>query len=363
MSSTAGTDDYTQFKAWMAEFQLGPGDDMLRQRWAAIAKLVKELTVDDLETLVRLALKWRQPPATASVDRIVAHFAEDSTFSAAGSTRELQVLAAVGLARVASTQGHKHAPTAALMIATGLFGGPRKVDLPLDLAVLGEAALNALSTGVGRRPTLAAPRGIARFNFDAASTAVGQQNWAQVAVDLKASGAAADAAVSLLATQFFAVTRVFEQTLRQQDEELQMLWWLLGGRSELLDMPFDSMSGDGQALVLGAELAAHTVLPPGPPSVATLLGRAGLKSRGKVEVAKAISACDHRWLSTLVDGEALSPVIFPMHFGIQRQLETGTGNDWVANWAAVTGLKADWALPPVALGKFFYRECLLLQAV
>jgi hypothetical protein len=49
----------------------------------------------------------------------------------------------------------------------------------------------------------------------------------------------------------------------------------------------------------------------------------------------------------------------PLHFGVKRQLETGSGDAWIAGWAAAVGVPESFSLSPLDLGVLFYRESLL----
>jgi len=362
MNGLANGGEYSEFKGWMAEFHFGADDELLKQQWTALGTLSKQLDSDDLETLARLALKSKQTPADADTQKITEKFKAEPSFGAISHARELQVFSAAALIRLARTPDNKLSANAALTLCTSLVAGARKVSLPMDLPGISTAAIDTLSSGVGRRPVMPVLLKVPRISFETGAKALETNVWAEANKGIAASGTAADAAVQQLANQFFNVSRYFEKVVRQQDEELQMLWWLLGGRSEDFDVTFDAVTGEKQALVLAKELASHTVLPPGPQSVTALLSRAGLKTKGKMEVAKAISGCETAWLESLVDSDPISPVTLPIHFGIQRKLEVGSSTSWIANWAAVTGLKEDLSLAPLSLGELFYRERLLRQA-
>lgn len=362
MNTSAVDARYALFRNWMSEFQITTNNEHVAQRWSALQKLSKDVKYDDIETLVRLALKTRQPPAAPDVAKITAFFQDDPSFSTAGNARELEVLSAVALLEIANSVATELASRAALSVFTSLAGGARNANLPFSLLDHATAAIDALSCGAGRRPVPPAVKASARVSLEAGAKAIASNDWANASTGLNTSGAEINTAIQQLSRQLINVTNSFARTLRQQDEELQMLWWLTGGRSEDLDVPFDSVKGDKQALILAKELADHTTVLPGPASIPALLSKAGLNSQGKVAVVDAIAACEQSWLTRLIDNIEPSPIVHPIHFGITRQLEVGQGMDWVANWAGVTCLKPDLELPPVALGTLFYRERLLLKA-
>ena len=147
-----------------------------------------------------------------------------------------------------------------------------------------------------------------------------------------------------------------ENFIAIQDEELQLLWWLFGGRSETLDRPFAEVPADAQPIVLAAEVAKATQFMPGPASAKPILSRAGLKERKKTAVVVAVNACERDFLGKLVKDVEPSPVTRPLHFAIHRKLEVGDDTSWPAAWSAITGIDADLAVAGVELGNLFYRE-------
>ncbi len=352
-----------QFKSWMGEFHFDDGGERQEQRWSALQKLAAEADEKDIETLLALTLNARNGASPESTAKILSPFqATDPEFTVAQNAREIQVLSAASLTHIAMSRGRELSAIAALSLSTGLVGGARKPILPLDLHALTDKALSALSHGVGRRPDVPLVKVVPKISFEAqAAKITAQPDWNVTAQALSACGTLSDAGLQNLVNQCATITRAVITTLRQQDEELQMLWWLLGGRSDDLDIAFDAIAAEVQPLVLGKELAVHTTLLPGPRSIRALLQKAGLKTRGKVSLEAAINACKPEWLAPLGTTSQISSVAHPIHFAIARQVETGPSPDWAANWAAVTGIPRDISLPPLILAEQFYRERLLLQ--
>jgi hypothetical protein len=140
-----------------------------------------------------------------------------------------------------------------------------------------------------------------------------------------------------------------------------LLWWLFGGHSKKLDRPFAEVPADAQPIVWAAEVAEATQFQPGPASVKPILSRAGLKERKKTAVVAAINACESDFLANLVKDGKPSPVTRPLHFAIHRKLEVGDDTSWAANWSAVTGIDAEFAVADIELGNLFYRERLGLK--
>lgn len=363
MANTSTPAMHPDFPRWHEATALGSDPERREARWAGVSAVVEDQGSMNIEALVRLAFKTRQPAASAPLAKIREAFkAVDPGFDMKGNDRELQVLAGAALSQMMSLGG-KAGAKAALAVTTAALAGARKPDLPLDLAILAESAIDEIAEGNRTRPKLEshATKEAPKFDFEKAAAKVREKpNWDGV---VEAFGLAADAtrgAITAMARRQANAVNALDDFIRMQDEELQMLWWLVGQRSEDFDCAFDAISADARALVFGKELADHTELSPGPSSIKGLLSRAGLKDRRKIAVSAAINAADPSWLQDLVPDVEPSPVSTPIHYGIKRQLETGAGDAWIAGWAAAVGVPASFALSPLALGLLFYRERLLL---
>jgi hypothetical protein len=200
-----------------------------------------------------------------------------------------------------------------------------------------------------------------KVDFSKAAAKVRAQNdWNGVAEAFTLAGEELRASLGSLSQRHVRAIDDVDNFIRIQDEELQMLWWLVGERSDIYDCPFDAVEADAQPLVFAAELARSTEFLPGPPSVKGILSRAGLNDGRKLTVTAAVNASKPEWLKRLMSDVDPSPLSTPLHAAIKRQLETGAGEAWVPGWAASTEIDAAHTLPSLILGELFYRERLLL---
>jgi hypothetical protein len=322
-----------EFATWYREFSIGTGADSIRKRWEGICEIGRSADVSDLETLVRLAFQTKAQPTSQQVLRIRQPFQQADELFGVGNDREVEVLAAATLCHIASSE-LSIAPTAAMIVTTTACAGLRATNLPVDLVGKCERALSDLARKNRIRPTLPTDE----------------------ATDPEAAAANVENGID-----YALLLNVF-RVLRVQDEELQMLWWLTGERSSTLDSPFSSVNSGCQPLVFSRELADMTLITPGPVSIKGMLQRAGIKANKKGGIVNAVNACQPNWLQPLVDGRDPSPVSAPIHFAVKRKLETNDETSWVPGWAAATGIKADGAIPGLAVANQFYRERLILSS-
>jgi hypothetical protein len=364
MAANAAKPMHQDFARWYGSVSMG--DDTARRiaRWQGILNLVGGAEGVEVEALLRLAHGGRAAPNAQAVQAVRQAFKEaDDTFEMTGNDRELQVLAGVALVVLMEDLNKELGGNAALASTTAAVGGARKFDLPMNLAALGEAALKRRGVLIRKRPSLLKAVSIEspKFDFERAAAKVREQpDWQGVAAAFALAADDATVGMQALAQRQAKAIRAVDDFIRVQDEELQMLWWLTGQRSEDYDCAFDAVPADAQPFVFAGELAECTELLPGPPSVKSILSRAGLKERKKIAVTAAVNAPRADWLQKLVENIDPSPVSTPLHTAVKRQLETGPGEAWVAGWAASTGIDAAVVLPRLTLGELFYRERLLL---
>jgi hypothetical protein len=173
---------------------------------------------------------------------------------------------------------------------------------------------------------------VPKVNFAKAKTKLQEQPDAtgmSAALDL-----AAESANLVLETVGKVLSASVEKTgtfIAIQDEELELLWWVFGERSDDLNQPFKDVPVKVQPLVFAKELASATKFLPGPASIKSLLSRAGLKDNQKVTIPDAVNACDAGWLVSLAAQSDISTLVQPIHFAIRRKLETGDEASWVSD--------------------------------
>ena len=353
---------HQNFAHWYDSVSMGDNTARRHCRWEGLLNVVANADNEIVEALLRLAYGTRQTPPQSSIQTIRQHFkTADETFEMDGNNRELQILAGACLAVLMEDTSSDQAERAALAVTTTALGRGRTTNLPMDLASLGDKAIDLLSEANRKRPSLATSKELPTFNFAKSVAKVNEQpDWAGIVEAFELAAEATRTAFSSLAEQQEQAISATAHFIQVQDEELQMLWWLTGQRSKDYDCAFDILPVDAQPFVFASELANATELLPGPPSVNAILSRAGLKERKKITLTAAVNAPTPQWLQRMVEEIDPSPVSTPIHYAIKRQIEIGAGDAWVAAWASATGINAEHALSRLMLGELFYRERLLI---
>lgn len=349
------------FVRWYETLVVGSDDARRSARWKGLLALVENADRQIIEALVRLALETRQTPPAAPLESIRNSFkSTDDGFEMTGNDAELKVLAAATLAELMEGDDEL-AALATLSISTAEFGGGRKGELVRSLRLLSDAALQRIAQTVRARPTVQVDGELPKLDFESAAAKAREQGWEHVATAFSLFGKNVRAALQTMAERQADASDKLVKFVRVQDEELQMLWWLIGGRSWSYDAAFDALPPAAHSLVVADDLAHFTQCLPGPQSISSLMLRSGVKERRKISVVSAINAAAPEWLKKVLGEHEPSPVTTPLHSAIKRKLETGDDEAWVAGWAATTGVGASFALTPLSLGNLFYRERLLVR--
>lgn len=359
MANKASKPMPAEFRKWHAALSFGEDEARLQTRWATASALAADVSSVNIEALVRLTFKTRQTPTSAAFDKILETFSETlDNFQAKDRDREIQVIAAAALATMMS--GGQGAGEAAIAVTTALLSKGRKLQLPVDLAALSETTLARLAQSSRVRPRLeVAPWDMSKFGFDKAIAKVRENNLEGAIAGFGLGIEATQSALNAIAKRQIAVLDQVETFIQIQDEELQMLWWLVGQRSYEFKCAFDEVPATSRILVFAKELADQTVCLPGPMSVEGLLSRAGVSDKKKLSIPTAVNGTQADWLGGLLPEGEPSPVTMPVHYAIKRKIETGDDASWIAGWAAAVGVPATFSLSPSALSMQFYRERLL----
>lgn len=347
---------------WCRELDFSVEEDRQQKRWDAICELVESSDLTLIDTMVRLAFAGRPAPSASSVARVEEAFLEhDPAFRSDSNGRELQILAACALAVLIDADFGADA-TGALAVATSFLMGGRSPTVPVDLQRLSAEALVVLADRSRNRvtPTHVATKALGLS--DAGSKVRSSNDWNAVATALDELGSAAEAAIAQVAKSSNQRLRRLNQNMAVRDEELDMLWWLLGKHSEDLDCAIEKIPSNYRPLVVAKQLADLTAVLPGPRSIRGILSRAELAGRKKVALTAAVNDAPTEWLEALLPEDDASAMTLPAHFAIRRRLETGAGETWIAGWAAASGLEETLSLKPLDLAEQFYRERLLVTS-
>ena len=355
----------SDFARWYSESFMDEGAKR-ETRWKGVVDVTAKADHLTAEVLTRLAFQTPVPASGRKSEDLGGTYSKviplicggDAGFDPAHSARELQFLAAAALIRLVAKL-----PDAALIVTTASFGGSRNPELPMDLAGAAEKGLLTLSARKHARTGLAELQLAApKVEFAVTAEALQSMDPTLWKVQLDNLHGATLASIDSVVMAQNRVVELLHKQISLDEEELQMLWWLLGGFSRRLDKPFTEIDSIVRPLALASELGEMTAVSPGPVSIRAMLSRAGVGT-GELKLADVVNAVDIGWAKSASDSKLVSPVSTPIHFALEQRVELGSDDTWQSIWSGLTGLSVDAALPAVKLAELFYREHLFINVV
>jgi len=348
----------TEFFSWYSSMEFS-GETDRTVRWNQVQAVIKSPNRHLLETMTRLAFRAKVPATDAATVR--AQFSEGAP---PPGDEELSLLAASSIATILERRDGL-AAKAALITAAATFAGMRLPVQPMNLGELAENALRELSETARRRPSLE----LQRFTTVAVDPkpvmdAVQGLDIANIQSALNVLALGCNKALSSIATrqrQFEAATQQYVQV---QDEELDILWWIQGGRSEVCDAKFEDIPTIQLPLLFASELADLTTVEPGPSALAALLSRAGIGIDVQTTVAEAVQSIPANLLSEILPESlhsSVSPAITPVLEAVRRRQELEGNEGWTQAWDQVCGLSHQAQVPSLKLAEAAYRELLVVS--
>jgi len=312
---------------------LTPGPDIMGRRQETFDKLRNKISASLAVDLTRLYFGLPTPKGT---DWFRDAFAEtDPSFSMIDNAREASVLSACLLAS-AINDGK---PFAGLAVLTAAVAGNRT---PLVRPTLPEEARQALHN-----------QALQRRHFTNTISSAPTPNTPQAATPTQAS------------RQSRAATREFKTQLSEVQEEVDMLWWYVGGWSLMLERPFSELSKPLSAVTAGLDLASLTKKPLGPAAAPALLQRliSGTPNKevGKTSLQDAVDALPRELFANLKlgSGPKQAPDICPVLAALSKAAEIGASPAWQEAFKATAHIEPDTTLHPFELAMQVYRERLL----
>lgn len=350
-----------RFADWYRDVALGLDPQRLEARWQGVVGAVAEATDRRIAELTRLACL--ELSDTDTRDWFQGHFkAVDPTFLLSDNDHELAVLASAAL-RSLVERSDRAASQAALLIQIAGFRGWHPTQADLD------GGAREAATRIGREL-----RTIKLLSLDSG-----------LVVNAKAAAGAAakklaepvDPSIALALDAFgVGLTHVDPQKLigllsdisRNQQvlmEEVNILWWLEGEVSATLDTPWRDVAAPARGVVAASEVAALTMITPGPESVPALLTRImGDAAASATSVEDMVNVLPAAWKETfsasLPSGhQRLAPICG----AITVSAEPGAGASWGPRAEAITNIdiRSEWSNADLAAET--YRELLLLRSL
>jgi GTPase-associated system helical domain len=349
---------------------LAPGPQIISLRQEPFDKLRKAMSVDRVITLVRLLFGLPEPEVKHKTWFREAFAETDPSFTMLDNAREAAVLSSCLLSAAFQEQdkGHIEAGLAVLTTATHSRS-------PLVMPTLVEEArhhLDAVSVEMRTPPAVK----VSKIRTPASSEVPKQADelltapdWPRTAALFKKVSEEYQSRVLTLAQQTGSVISPLVHYAELLREELEMLWWYVGGWSKLLDKPFGELELAVAAVIAGIDLAELVRTPPGPVAAPAILHRliwTGRKSKApSLTLNSVVNTMSEEDIQKLKFADSLKDImdICPVLTALQKAAKIGQGTAWHTAFRKATALKEDLSFTPLDLAMQVYRETMLTALV
>lgn len=349
-----------QFNSWYGGMEFGESAEARAQRWAALQIVVKNPTMTTLEVLVRLAFRMKMQNLATDAGSVRSQLAEGGPVL---HDEEASLLAGAALAIVLNEKDTIAAKAAALVTGASC-AKLRKLKQPMDLVGLALNAQNYLAETARRRPQLEQQRLVnPQIDITASLNAIEDDDIGTVRTAIEALASASRQTLTSMATRQRLFESAVQGYVKVQDEELDILWWLQGGRCTRFDLLFDEVQAEYRPIVFAVELAALTKVLPGPTAFPSLLSRAGVDDAVLLSISAAVQGISQEWLVRVLPEDKagkVSATTTPILEAVRRRQEADGQDTWVPVWGTVTGIDPMAQLPGRQLSELLYRELLLV---
>lgn len=340
--------------------------DILGRRSEAFESLRKSVDVHVVIDLARMYFGLAVPRGS---DWFSEEFRKtDATFSLIDNAREAAVIASA-LLEAAASDGRMIAP---LAVTTAAGGKSRSSTLKDGLVDKMKLAIRENAIGMRNTPAIDATRikqPTKTKTPDELTALQTAHDLGKVVALLKKVGDEGQAGAKALAEQVASVVTPLAAQVNSLREEVEILWWYVGGWTRLTDKPFADLELGQAALFAGIDLADMSRSVTGPAAAPALLQRVVTGSRkgkaGKVVIRDLVAGIPEGDLPNLKasDNVKENADVCIVLGALQKIQEIGGDGAWQSAFVKSTDLAEDISFEPLELAMQVFRERLLLRAL
>ena len=350
------------FADWMRPSMLGVDRDMLSLRWGTICKIIsKGLDLDKASELISYVygkeyseenLCWFQEFFKS--DDIAFSMLEEK------NSVELICLASTVLCLLLEEK-NEHAADIGNRILTTSFEAARENKGGIPLESKSKEAVQKFAIDGRARPTISSLTVLdTKKATDEAIEALNENNWAVFADGLKAVVSATNKNFNHIVKSANNSFNSLDKYIKTQDEELDVLWWMLNGYSKRLNCKMDSIEGSCRASIIGIEIADLIVLDTELPCLEALLQKAGMQDDDADTISSRVIALQDKVTSLLSKSDYINPFLTPCHAALSY-LNKYSIDGWEDKFQDETGIAVDKEFTSLQWAVQLCREQLIIK--
>lgn len=348
---------------WYRMASIEPDVEILNKRREGINNHVSAMDKQSVFEIVRLFFK-KGLKYNESIDSFRSAFRDvDEIFPLRNNNLELQILAGASILNCIESN-HKHSINAALATLCANFQNADTMSIVDEVRNASAKYLDEQSIKSRKRDNL--PQINLELIPDALKTNL-RNSFSYETVQPIIEMLEKSLKQSIKTTK--KSLTIFEKSLMAQEEEADILWWLLGEHSNDLKCSISKLKRSASTIIIAKELADKTRIIPGPISIDAFIDKSIQKSKKQkntsITLKEAINDTPLDWRSNLISEKDFDEVedLCPIHFAIKRSVESGDKSSWIVSFEKNIGIKADASISPLELSLQAYREFLLIENI
>ncbi|MFK5914135.1 MAG: GTPase-associated system all-helical protein GASH [Woeseiaceae bacterium] len=354
---------HKNFADWYQPVTFGHDRETLDFRWRGVEAALENLDYEMLMDLVRFVFS-REIVSQEVLSTFRQYFKDtDQTFLTTGNEQEVLTLASCVLALICVDE--YSLGEIALAILTVSACGIRKPAINIDLVGMATERVKDDGLQDRSRPIMSAPKKVGNKKAfqDATEPLTQGHGFPQALEAIDNIGAITLSHINAMQKNTSEKIVEMQKVLKIQDEELQMLWWVVGNWSGMWNSSFNNIDPSAMPILLAEEAASMTTGFSEPPSLKSVFFRIGLDDTSELSITDSVNACGIENLEVFSLSNVTCASIFPVHFAMARAKETGADKSWVTSWRNISGIKAKDKITPVDLAVQFHRESKLMEFI
>jgi len=294
--------------------------------------------------------------------------AADEAFSMVANKNEIAILAMALIAHQIREEDDQF--TALVFLVANAFGHRKAGVYPQFVEII-KAAASDLTTSTRRELDMKQIRvkALSKELGGSEEDLVPQNDFPTINRILKEVNIDGHEMVKHLAQQMNTALSPMRSEVARLREETDMLWWLVGGESRLVDGAYADMKTGRAAFLIGSELAelSRTLL--GPKAGTFLINKALHEGRtdktSKIKIEAIPKLFTPKELSDVTPNSTISDVrdLCSVSNAISRASEVGSQTAWKKMYGDDGSLPETAAFSPSELANQSFREFLLLNAL
>lgn len=355
-------DDAFDFADAFREFQPTAERSLVEARVAALAKLSTEArkTVDNIVGLTRIAYGIPLADSDQTGEWLQATIREkEAGFSLSRDREDARIMSAIVLDSILEAGNYQRVAT---LLLAATFAGQRRApgDGKLEIAARDIFSDSARTRGLKFSSRISKSRW--RETSKATASIATTFDATTVKTAIEAVAAEAKAAEARAIEKFNTALKELTTENVRLAEEVDLLWWHLGGRSYILGRPLDAIEPTSLPFVIGSDVAEMVNNLPGPHGALGIIRKALGASADETQTIEAtLKAVEPDDRVKLLDGARDKDMIASLNYGLALLDDEATADSFTKTFEKRTAIASNTELTQFDIAAQAYFERLFIK--